>query len=142
MFRPSMTLYEARSTVREIFVSAKCCRMTSSELNKRCVDIKAELNSRTETGRRRYPVWLSGFVQGIAHELRERIMEEEVEFCYRNEQGDIFSTHKTSTHASTELFYAAGRGSELGDMECAHLWKGTDKPYTAWTVPNKKEPAA
>lgn len=33
---------------------------------------------------------------------------------------------------------AAGRGHELGAMECAHVWKGTAAPYTPWTIANKK----
>jgi hypothetical protein len=72
------------------------------------------------------------FLRGYYEALNELVWRE-MEFCYRDAAGTLFSTHRDSTHRKTEEFYSAGKGSELGKLESAHVWKGTDKPYTAWS---------
>ena len=57
-----------------------------------------------------------------------------MEFAIGTRRVTLFSTHRDSTHRKTEEFYSAGKGSELGKLESAHVWKGTDKPYTAWSL--------
>ena len=133
-----LTTMQVESHIREIYTSAQACRMTSSALNVRIAGFLAELNSRTESGRRRYSVEFVGYARGFAAAHDRILMQEQVEFVYRDKAGAIFSTWRQSAHRSTEEFYDAGRGIELGEMEAAHVWKGTDKPFTAWTVPNRE----
>ena len=116
--------------IRDIFSMAKVCKWTDAELNDRIVrKIWEPMNSRTPSGRKRFSEYMRGFAAGIVQSERDRIWREKVEFCYRDSDGVLFSTWKESVHRKTEEFFNAGRGSELGKMECAHVWVGTDKPF-------------
>jgi hypothetical protein len=122
----------------DIHSTAQVCKQTSAELNERLTAFMVELCERTPGGKRRYSVEQIGYARGYCQALYHRIMREQVEFVYRDQRdGVIYGTHKDSTFRSTEPFYQAGRGSEFGEMECAHVWKGTYKPFTPWSVPNQ-----
>jgi len=130
---------QVETRLSDIFSHAVICKQTSSEWNGMVREFLAMLNERTPGGTRRYSQEFVGYARGFARCLDRRIMEGPdalVEFVYRDAEGVCYSTHKTSTHRSTEEFYETGRGCELGDMECAHVWKGTSKPFTPWTIPN------
>ncbi|CAD5377307.1 hypothetical protein OF001_U20234 [Pseudomonas sp. OF001] len=95
--------------------------------------LREELSTRTAYGRRRYPMYLVGYAQGLTDAEYRRIMQYEVEFVYRHpETKVIYSTHYGSSHRSTEEFYDRQAGSELNDYEAAHVWKGTDKAFNGW----------
>lgn len=122
----------------DIYSTAYITKPTSAELHERLNNFLAELCERTPGGRRRYSVETIGYARGYARALDNQIMREQVEFVYRSlHSGYIYSTHKQSTHKSTEEFYEKGEGALLGEMEAAHVWKGTDKPFTPWSVPNQ-----
>lgn len=125
MRKAARTGYRLCEEAKSIYSTARICKMTS-----------AEISERVEAWRATFPKRLTvnehGFVSGFIHALNDAIWQE-VEFCYRDGAGVIYSTHKASTHRLTEEFYASGRGCELADMESAFLWKGSDKPYTKWS---------
>jgi len=131
---PAMTTRQIETATADIFSTATICRHTSAELYQRLREqITEPMQTRTPAGRRRFTSFARGYAAGVIAEKLNALWYKEVEFCYRDEAGQIFSTHKQSAHRSTEEFYAAGRGVELARMECAHVWKGTDKPFTPWT---------
>jgi hypothetical protein len=122
----------------DIYSTAQICKQTSEVLNERLLAFMVELCERTPGGRRRYSVEAIGYARGYSQALYHRIMREQVEFVYKDPQGVIFTTHFTSNHRrTTEEFYQASRGVELGEMDAAHVWIGTDKPFTPWSVPNQ-----
>ena len=132
MSRKSILLLSQFETqIRDVIFGAKICHIKSSELSSKFDKIREEVYSKTASGRSRYDRWTQGAVCGMIQYASNSLWEK-VEFCYRDAQGTIFSTEKDSIHRSTEEFYASWRGCELGEMECAHIWRGTDKPYTAW----------
>ena len=126
-----LLLSQFQTRVHDVIFSAGLLRIKSSELSSKFDKIREEVYSKTASGRSRYDRWTQGAVCGMIQYASNSLWEQ-VEFCYRDAQGTIFSTEKDSIHRSTEEFYASGRGCELGEMECAHVWRGTDKPYTAW----------
>lgn len=128
---------QIETRIADIFSTAQICKQTSQELRERLCTFLAELNERTPGGNRRYSVELVGYARGFAAAYDRRLMQEQVEFVYRDKAGVIFSTWRQSTHRSTEEFFSTGRGIELGEMEAAHVWRGTDKPFTPWSVPNQ-----
>lgn len=122
----------AHSAVNAAFSAARHFKETGEQLNARIAKIREELNSKTPAGRWRYCEFERYNVSGYIAARHDDIWEH-VEFCYRDESGTLFSTHRDSTHRKTEEFYAAGRGCELGKLEGAHVWKGTDRNYTPWS---------
>lgn len=131
---------QVENRLSEIYSTAASCKQTSAELNTAVREYLAMLNERTPGGTRRYCQEFVGYARGFARCLDRRIMEGPdalVEFVYRDAEGVCYSTHRLTTHYhTTEEFYETGRGCELGNMECAHVWKGTSKPFTPWTIPN------
>ena len=125
----SLSQFETR--VHDVVFSAELCHIKSVDIPSKFDKIFEEVNSRTPGGRARYSRWMQGAVAGMVHYTRGMLWQN-MEFCYRDDNGVIFSSEKDSIHRSTEEFYAVGRGCELADMEDAHLWRGTDKPFTEW----------
>lgn len=131
MKKTILSLSEFQTRVHDAIFSAEQCHLNSSELHEKFNQIRDEVYSRTPGGRSRYDRWTHGSVCGMIQYAHNSLWQQ-VEFCYRDNEGTIFSTEKNSIHRSAEEFYAAGRGCELANMECAHLWRGTSKPYTEW----------
>lgn len=135
-----MNHMQVETRLSDLHSTAYICKQTSNELRTRVRDFLVTLNERTPGGSRRYSQEFVGYARGFARCLDRRIMEGPtafVEFVYRDAQGVIYSTQATTDFEhTTEEFYSTGRGSELGNLECAHVWKGTDKPFTPWTIPN------
>ena len=125
----SLSQFETR--VHDVIFSAGLYHIKSSELYEKFNEIREEVYSRAPSGRPRYDRWTQGAVCGMIQYAHNSLWEK-LEFCYRDSEGNIFSTGKDSVHRSTEEFYASGCGCELGNMECAHVWRGTDKAYTEW----------
>jgi hypothetical protein len=121
----------AITRIRDIVSTGRIMRSTHSEIHDKALAMLAAMPTRFTVGDRTY---VSGYLQALLDSLWS-----EVEFCYRDASGVIFSTAKNSAHRMTEEFYASGRGCELVDMECAHLWRGTDKPFTAWATHSSKQ---
>ena len=131
MKKSVLSLLQFQTWIADVIFSARLCHIKSSELSSKFDKIREEVYSKTASGRYRYDRWTQGAVCGMIQYASNSLLEK-VEFCYRDAQGTIFSTEKDSIHRSTEEFFDSGRGCELGEMECAHVWRGTDKPYTAW----------
>lgn len=129
---PSESMSTIRTRIMDVFSMARICKWRADELDAHLQEqITLPMQSRTPGGRLRHSIWLQGWVSGVIHAERERLWQE-VEFCYRDKDGVVYSTHRDSTRRTTEEFYARNEGHLLGSMECAHLWKGSDKEYTAW----------
>lgn len=112
----------------DLYSTVAICKMQSDHENDLVRDrIRVELN-RKHGKRAVYSAYVHGYIAGLM-EMHRAAIWSKVEFCYV-ENGVLFSTHRDSTHRSTEEFYSAGRGCEFGNLPCAHFWKGTDKPYT------------
>lgn len=132
--RPGIGLKALQDRIHSIFVMAKLCGWSSLELNKAVRDqIGTPMASRTPRGNPRHSKFMRGFAYGLQMAEYENIWRNEVEFCYRDAAGVIFSNHDESWHKSVNRYYDSGRGSELGQMECAHLWKNTHTAFTDWS---------
>lgn len=117
--------------LRDVYSTVRMCRMMHADAIKICRERVFDALPKST------PRHVQEFLRGYDCALYDAIWSE-VEFCYRDAEGVIYSTHKDSTHRLTQEFYASGRGCELCTLERAHLWKGTDKPYTGWTMPRDK----
>lgn len=126
------TYRAAASAVNDAFSAARIFRDSHVQIDARVQRIYDELNSKTPAGKWRYPSYVRYHTAGYISARYDDIWKH-VEFCYRDADGALFSTHRDSTHRKTEEFYATGRGSELGRLESAHVWKGTDRNYTQWS---------
>ena len=128
MEKTNLTMSQWETRVADTFGVIILSRTTHDHaleiINRR---IYTELNSRTKT-RARYTQYIKGFVQGLITAHRARIFQNEVEFCYIVD-GVLYSTHKNSTHKSTEEFYQNGTGHLLTYAKSGHFWKGTELPY-------------
>lgn len=122
---------EAHSAVNDAFRTARHFHESSDALNERIAKIRTELNSRTRT-RYRYSQYERYEVSGFIAARYEDVWQH-VEFCYRDASGTLFSVDRNSAHRKTQEFYDSDRGQELGQLEHAYVWKGTDKTYTRWT---------
>lgn len=121
-----LTQWESR--VYDIFSMVISCKMQSEHENDLVRDrVHSELN-RMHGERAVYSNYVKGYVSGLLA-MHRAALRSKVEFCYVK-NGILFSTHKVSVHRSTEEFYSAERGCELGKLPCAHFWRGSDKPYT------------
>lgn len=123
-----LSLLEFQTRVHDVVGAAVESHIKHSELQEKFNKIREEVYSRTTSGQDVYDRYTQGAVCGMIQYATHNLWE----FCYRDSSGIIFSTHKDSIHRTTEEFYASGRGCELANMECAHVWKGTDKPFTEW----------
>lgn len=128
-----MKLDKAINHQRQLISAVK----TAVSMGRVMKETSTKIHARTLTIMRNAPKGLPrhvrDYVQGYIHALLDALWLE-VEFCYRDAEGVIFSTQQGSTHRSTEEFYLNNKGHLLADMESAQLWKGTDKPYTEWSL--------
>lgn len=132
--------------IRSHFHMIEDSRGTLDRLNSLMFPLWQELGSKTPGGRHRYTAYTRGFARGVHSALWHTLMQEKVEFVYQlrkdvpqinAKKGELFSTHKQSVHRLTEEFYEAELGILLSDAYYSHVWKGTDKPIGAWSVPRK-----
>lgn len=113
--------------VRDAVSCGRICKMSHSEICERAASYVAKAPRGTPRHVREY---VMGYYRAIVDALWL-----EVEFCYRDADGVVYSTHKDSARRRTEEFYARNEGHLLSGMECAHLWKGSDKEFTKWSKP-------
>ena len=140
---------QIESQIRSHFQMVEYCRGTLDRLNSMMFPLWQELSSKTPGGRYRYTAYTRGFARGVHSALWHTLMQEKVEFVYQlrkdvpqinAKKGELFSTHKQSVHRLTEEFYEAELGILLNDAYYSHVWKGTDKPIGAWSVPRSNLP--
>ena len=83
------------------------------------------------------PVWVKSFVEG-QYRLLSDLHYDHLEFCYIQDTGDntppiLFSTAKDTLKRSTEEFYKAGKGCDLGKLQSNFFYRGIgdsyNKPY-------------
>lgn len=146
-----MSHTQIEQRIRSHFHVIEDSRGTLDRLNSAMLPLWQELSSKTPAGRHRYTAYTRGFARGVHDALWHTLMQEKVEFVYQLRQdlpeisakkGELFSTHKQSVHRLTEEFYAAGIGIKLNDAYYSHVWKGTDKPIGAWSVPRSNLPSS
>jgi hypothetical protein len=133
-----LSLQQIETRINDVFVMAKICKLTNVQLNASIAESMQVIYSRTPAGRLRYSMWEQGYSRGLIAAHNSAIWFD-VEFCYRDKNGTIFSTAKNSMHRSIEEFYGNGTLSLINDMECAHLWIGSYKEYTTWHKITRKE---
>lgn len=135
--RGPLGMIEWQTRVADCFSCARSFKSTSEELRAKLDQfVYSELN-RKWGNRSIYSAFMQGYVRGLIHSEDSRLMREDVEFCYL-QGGVIFSTHRTTVHRTTEEFYSAGRGCELGALPRGFYWKGTDKPFTLPTLASEQ----
>lgn len=126
--RKILSTLDWETRVGDTYHMVELCHMASAEANTYYAQqIDTELNRKHGT-RSVYSAYVKGFVRGMCRTRDNHIMRDLVEYCYV-EDGVLFSTHKASTHRSTEEFYSSGRGCELGNLPSGFYWKGTNKPF-------------
>lgn len=122
------------SRIHELFSTARSFHSTSDALNESVNKVLTELESKTKTGARRYPIRLASYARACRDVMHAHYWHSEMEFCYRDDSGKIYSTWRDSTHASMEELYALELTSTQWDaMDRANVWKGTSKPFTEWS---------
>ena len=135
MYR-KLNMAEIRCQVAEAYSMLRITKGDLDQLAKKLNPLREELGSRTPGGRRRYSLFMAGYAAGLSDAEFNRILQNEVEFVYRNpETGEIYSTHKGSAHKSVEEFFGTGESHRLDGFETAHVWKGTDKAFNGWEAP-------
>ena len=133
------TAYNKRESLRraihDCFHMTKLTRCSHVEHLAR-MDAKVWSRVRTE----KVPGWVQSYLSGVADTLADANWQN-LEFVYLYE-GELYSTHRDSTFKTTEIFYQTDRGHILGDCPCAHVWKGTDKAWNAFEIPNNRAKVA
>jgi hypothetical protein len=124
-----LTMSDWEVRVAEVFSMIRSCRMTSAAMNAYVKDKVWSESSRKHGRRSVYSTYVQGFVQGLVRARSNDLYHDHLEFCYVGADGVLYSTHRQSTHRSTEEFYVAGRGHVLPTLPHGHFWKGTDKPF-------------
>ncbi len=138
--KPFSDRRQAASRVHEVFSLIRSTHGTHTELLRQLdAQIWAPMRERTPKGRNRYTASERNYVSGYKDALYDALWRD-MEFCYRDANGTLFTTDKGKTNKrQTEEFYARQAGAELGNMEAAHVWRGTDKAFTEWTIPNARK---
>jgi hypothetical protein len=133
-----LSLQQIETRINDVFVMAKLCKHTNVQLNANISESMQVIYSRTPAGRLRYSIWKQGYSRGLIAAHNSAIWKD-VEFCYRNKDGIIYSTARDSMHRSMEEFYGNGISALINEMECAHLWVGSYKEYTPWVFSSGKK---
>ena len=134
--KPIFTHSQFAARINDTYSVARVCKSTDSALSARLDAIRAEVDSRTQSGARRYSVEMAGYVRGYIAACRDSLWRNDVEFCYKGADGKLYSTWRDSSHDTTETLHAMNLTSAQWDaMPRAHVWKGTDKPFTEWVSP-------
>lgn len=135
VIRPCDSLSRIETAIRDIY---SMHRIAKSPHTRILETLKAQvwepINSRTASGKRRFSAYVAGYASGVAAQCHHELHRDHLEFCYRDENGVLYSTHRASTHRRTEEFYAAGRGCELSRMPSTHVWKGSDRPFSPFEL--------
>jgi len=126
-----LSLQQIETRINEVFTMAKLCKHTTVQLNDSIAKSMEVIYSRTPSGRLRYSIWEQGYSRGLIAANNSAIWQD-VEFCYRDKDGIIYSTARNSMHRSIDILYGNGKSSLINNMECAHLWIGSYKEYTPW----------
>lgn len=130
MPQPVLNLTDWERRVLGAYAAARSFHFTNDALNAYMREVVYdELSRKTATGRRVYTAYIDGFVHGMTTVLREGLYRNELEYCYVDTDGVLYSTHRESTHRSTEDWYKAGKGAELYKLFNGHFWRGTDKVF-------------
>jgi hypothetical protein len=125
-----LTMPQIATRVRECFTVSRLCGSTHvEELERVSRTIWQELGRKYSNGRPVYSRYLQGFAQGLIEAERFANYREHLEFCYVDKDGTKYSTRKGAAR-STEEFYKACRGHELGKLPGGHYWIVTGKPYS------------
>lgn len=106
----------------DLISMVRICKMTSADFNERWNAILGQMPQRT-------PRWVTNYLQGYRDAKLEQIYREDLEFCYVDTDGVMYSTNKKSEHRLTEEFYAKNQGHLLSDMPNGHYWKGSRKVW-------------
>lgn len=112
--------------IRDAVSTGRIMKMTHAEIHAKALAVLNAMPKRMTQGERTYA---RGYLQALLDALWS-----EVEFCYRDASGTMFSTARDTARRTTEEFYSTGRGCELGKLESAHIWKGSDKVFTDWSA--------
>lgn len=124
-FKISQSQIETR--IASMYSTAKLCKYDANHIYNAFKELTAELRSVTASGKPRYPYYMVKFAQGYNNALHDNLWQNELEFCYFY-QGELYSTHKNSTHKNAELLY--GNSSDFMDsLDRGHYWKGTSKKF-------------
>jgi hypothetical protein len=128
---------QAVSRLQEIYSTARIVGLSSAEVQ----EMRSERVSRVLT-QAKAPEWVHTYVQGYEACIVDGLYRNELEFCYVGPDGTMYSTHKETTHRSTEEWYAAGKGHELGNLPAGHFWKGTARAWFMSPSQPRKTPEA
>lgn len=123
-------MQQVESRINSMFNSAKLFKADAEYIRAEYTKLSTELNSRTRSGKLRYSKFLSAYAFGYRMALNNQLWQNELEFCYVY-QGELYSTHKTSTHKNAELLYLNRENSSsfMDSLERGHYWKGTNKKF-------------
>ena len=131
-FRPNMTYLQIHNIIKQVFTMAYITKPHHMTLNSEFKAMKEEINTRQKSGGRRYPVCLSGYVQGVFDTLYNDVQNNSVEFCYLY-KGLLYSTHKRSNRLTTErLHHMQLDQDEWQAMPNGFIWKESNKVFSGF----------
>jgi hypothetical protein len=137
--RQSNVQTSAKSAVNSLFSSARFSHLTSDTINERFLEIKKNLPKGT-------PRHISAFLDGMREVHNDRLMRDELEFCYlvtgqtENKKGKMltFENHLVTTDRKSGSYYEAVgiQPSELQKISVSSgfYYKGTRDIY--FSTPN------
>lgn len=137
MSNRKLDTYDIKSTIRDIFSMARSCGSSHSYILSRMSDLQDILNERTPSGKRRYPAHVCEYASGYFDALYDKLWETDLEFVYRDVDGQLYGTHSDTKFTPTSMLYDAGLGSQLRKMEANHVWKHNGKPFSEWISPDE-----
>lgn len=115
------------SKIDYIYSSAKLCKHNANWVISEFKKLLEELSSRSNSGARRYPVFMAQYAKGYDMALHNQLWRNELEFCYEY-QGELYSTHKITTQKDCELIIH--KGSDFMDsLERGHYWKNSSVKF-------------
>ena len=122
-----------KTRVSDIFGAAESFGSTSDALNERIKTHIWDEMGRKHGKRAVYSNYLRGYVQGLTDLRRDMLYRAHLEFCYVGADGTRYSTRKGAAR-TTEEFFTAGKGSELGKLPNGHFWIKTGRPFYGVTL--------
>lgn len=114
------------SHIKQNYSMAKLCFWTHEKLLEEIGKVWKELQDK------KIPSWVHLYLSGYNQCLRDSLWNE-FEFVYLY-KGELYSTDRSTEHKKTEWFYERDLGHLLSKCPSAHVWKGTDKPFTNFSV--------
>lgn len=129
-----------KTRVNELFRMGVSCKWSQEQFGEHTQSRIYEELHRKHGTKNVYSLYMRGYVWGMMEIHRDRIMREEVEFCYLVD-GVLYSTLKETEKRKTDDLYKTHDSlyRVLPDMPSGFIWRGTDKVYFGFEPKEPKQ---